>query len=496
MSRPSAFRNEFGGCYTGASEKMISQFRVRRDRGQRHRRGDRVVTVMDWSTDKVLALAPDSSSASAGQGLASERKWTSLGVSDRAIWGLCQGSGKDPYQARVDLSEPAFKCSCPSRKFPCKHGLGLLLLFAKTRTIFKEGAEPGWVSEWIDGRVEKAEKKSEKAKVVAEAPVDLAAQAKRAAARDERVRQGVAECRTWLDDLLRRGLAAAQSSATSECERVAARMIDAQAPGLAGMVRRIARSMASGEGWEVRTLEHLGRIHLLLAAASRLDELPSELVGDARVAIGYNQSKEEVLGAQGVSDFWSVVGQAFEEDERLTVRRTWLWGKRTARTALVLDFAPGNQPLDTSLVPGTGFEGEVVFYPSGAPLRALLKSRAEGSQVAEVPAAEAQNTIGANIERFATALGANPWLTRWPMVLPRMRLVRSRDRWLLGQGEEMLPLSPAFARGIQLWRLLAATGGREATIVVEWDGETAEPVGLFVDAGGVKYIGLVARGAA
>jgi hypothetical protein len=451
---------------------------------------------MDWSTDKVLALAPDSGSASAGQGLASERKWTSLGVSDRAIWGLCQGSGKDPYQTRIDMSEPVFKCSCPSRKFPCKHGLGLLLLFAKSRGSFKSGAEPGWVSEWIDGRAEKAEKKAEKAKVVAEAPVDLAAQAKRAAVREDRVRQGVAECRSWLDDLLRRGLAAAQSSATSECERVAARMVDAQAPGLAAMVRRIARSMASGDGWEERTLEHLGRVHLLLTAADRLGTLPGEIAGDVRVAIGYNQPKEDVLAGHGVADLWTVVGQAFEEDERLTVRRTWLWGKRTARAALVLDFAVGRQPLDTSLVPGTGFEGEVVFYPSGAPLRALVKSRGEGSRAAEVPADESQNTIGANLVRFARALGANPWLMRWPMVLPRTRVVCSGDRWLLGQGEQMLPLSPAFARGIQLWRLLAATGGREATIAVEWDGDAAEPVGLFVDAGGTGYVGLVARWAA
>jgi hypothetical protein len=381
-----------------------------------------------WTVDKVLALAPDSGSASAGQGLASERKWTSLGVSDRAIWGLCQGSGKDPYQARVDMGEPAFKCSCPSRKFPCKHGLGLLLLFAKAHASFKAGAEPGWVSEWIDGRADKAEKKTEKAKAVAEAPVDLAAQAKRAAAREDRVRQGASECRIWLDDLLRGGLAAAQSSATTECERVAARMIDAQAPGLAGMVRRIARSMASGDGWEVRTLEHLGRVHLLLAAAERLVELPPALAGDVRVALGYSQPKEDVLAGPGVSDNWTVVGQAFEEDDRLTVRRTWLWGKRTARAALVLDFAVGNQPLDTSLVPGMSFVGDVVFYPSGAPLRALVKSRGDSSQSVEVPQDDGQNSVRANLERFASALGANPWLTRWPMVLPRTRLLRSGNQ--------------------------------------------------------------------
>ncbi|MBX9735563.1 MAG: SWIM zinc finger family protein, partial [Phycisphaerales bacterium] len=186
----------------------------------------------DWSTDKVLALAPDSGSASAGQALANARKWTSVGMSDRAIWGLCQGSGKDPYQARIDMGEPAFKCSCPSRKFPCKHGLGLLLLFVKERASFKTVTEPGWVSDWIDGRAQKTEKKIEKAKAAAEAPADPEAQAKRAAARDDRVRQGVLECRTWLDDLLRRGLASAQADAASEWERVAARMVDAQAPGL------------------------------------------------------------------------------------------------------------------------------------------------------------------------------------------------------------------------------------------------------------------------
>lgn len=452
--------------------------------------------VKDWSTETVLALAPDAGSASAGQGLASERKWTALGESDRAVWGLCQGSGKDPYQTRVDLGESVFKCSCPSRKFPCKHGLGLLLLYAKASASFKRGAEPGWVSEWIDGRAEKAEKKTEKAKAAAEAPVDAAAQAKRAALREERVRQGVAECRAWLDDLLRRGLAAAQSDANAECERVAARMVDAQAPGLAGMVRRIPRSMGSGAGWEVRTLEHLGRLHLLLAAADRLGELPSELAGDVRVAIGYNQPKEEVLARQGVSDLWTIAGQAYEEDDRLTVRRTWLWGKRTAKVALVVDFAVGNQPLDTSHVAGASFEGEVVFYPSGVPLRALVKSRGEGTHAVEMPGDEGRNAIGAQLERFATALGANPWLTRWPMVLRRTRVVRSGSRWLLGQGEEMLPLSPAFERGIQLWRLLSATGGGEATIVAEWDGEVAEPVGVFVDAGGTRYVGLVARWAA
>lgn len=36
-------------------------------------------------------------------------------MKEAAVWGLCQGSGKDPYQTQIDLIGPAFRCSCPSR---------------------------------------------------------------------------------------------------------------------------------------------------------------------------------------------------------------------------------------------------------------------------------------------------------------------------------------------------------------------------------------------
>src|ERR1043165_5944996 len=201
--------------------------------------------MASWTPDSVIALAPDASAASAGQALSSAKKWSGLGSSDRAIWGLCQGSGKDPYQCRIELSEPAFKCSCPSRKFPCKHGLGLLLLFGKDAAAFKAGAEPGWVADWLASRSERAEKKVEKGKAAAEKPVDVEAQAKRAAQREARVQDGVAGCRVWLEDLVRRGLAAAQVENAASWERTAARMVDAQAPGLAGFVRRIPETIAS-----------------------------------------------------------------------------------------------------------------------------------------------------------------------------------------------------------------------------------------------------------
>ena len=65
-----------------------------------------------------------------------------------AVWGLCQGSGKEPYQTQINLIGPAFHCSCPSRNFPCKHALGLLLLLATAEDQFESAAPPPTNTLW------------------------------------------------------------------------------------------------------------------------------------------------------------------------------------------------------------------------------------------------------------------------------------------------------------------------------------------------------------
>jgi hypothetical protein len=65
----------------------------------------------------VAALAPDAKVAAAGRKLGAPKSWQSSGRSADALWGVCRGS--TVYQVRVDLSDLAVKCSCPSRKHPC-----------------------------------------------------------------------------------------------------------------------------------------------------------------------------------------------------------------------------------------------------------------------------------------------------------------------------------------------------------------------------------------
>ncbi len=334
---------------------------------------------LEWTSDQVLKLAPDASAARSGRDLASVRRWAALGCNEEACWGECQGSGSSPYQTQIDLRGPAFRCSCPSRKFPCKHGLALFLLYAENQIAFAACEPPAWVLEWQAARAKKEEQRANKAETAREgepaAPVDSAAQAKRLAQREAKVSAGLEELKRWLLDLVRQGLASAQARPYSFWESVAARMVDAQAPGLARAVSDLAGIPASGEGWPDRLLERLGRLLLLVEGYSRISDLPEPTQADLRSLVGWTQDQKELAGRPGVRDRWHVLGRRVEIEDRLKVQRNWLWGQTTGRAALVLSFAAGNQPLDVSLVPGTGIDAELVFFPSSWPLRALVKER-------------------------------------------------------------------------------------------------------------------------
>ncbi|MEU8661961.1 SWIM zinc finger family protein, partial [Actinoplanes philippinensis] len=73
--------------------------------------------VERWSVAQVEALAPDPASLRNARGAAGQ--FSATGLTGDVLWGLCRG-----YQVAADLAGPAFKCSCPSRKIPCKHVLG------------------------------------------------------------------------------------------------------------------------------------------------------------------------------------------------------------------------------------------------------------------------------------------------------------------------------------------------------------------------------------
>lgn len=439
--------------------------------------------TVTWTTEQILSLAPDPASAKAGRGLANPRNWVSLGANERVLWGECNGSGIHPYQTQVDLAGPAFKCSCPSRKFPCKHGLALFLLYASQPQSFADSAPPDWVTNWLARREEKARPKERQPAVEEDASKQArreAAQARRATQRHERILAGLDELELWLCDLVRQGLAAAQSHPTRFWSDAATRLVDAQAPGLAHLVRELAGIPASGNGWPERLLERLGMIALLIESYRRLETFPASLQATIRTLVGWSQEQAELQAEAGLTDRWIVVGQQVEEDERLIVERTWLLGEESGRHALILDFSPQHQALRSTYVPGTSFTGELVFYPAAYPLRAIVRQRGVVSPAA-APGSAGYKTIEELLWAQAQALAQTPWIEQFPTLLGAVIPLRQGERWAVcDSAGDLLPLHISAAQG---WTLLALSGGHPLILFGEWDGSRLTPLSAWADGG-------------
>jgi hypothetical protein len=414
-----------------------------------------------FSPDAVLALAPDAASVQAAAGIAVPARWRVLAAAEGYVWGQVQGTAL--YRVGVALEAPAFTCTCPSPKNPCKHGLALLLVHARAPEAFAAAPVPGWLTEWDERRRARAARR-ERGEIA-----DPSAQARRLAGREARILAGLDDLELWLGDLVRQGLAGVQGRPYAFWDGPAARLVDAQAPGLARRVRALAGVAASGAGWPERLLERIALIFLLIQAYRREAALPPDLRAEVRQLVGWTVSQEELLAtAPPVADRWQVLGQRIEEDERFRTQRVWL--QSGARWALILSFAAAGAPVDRSLRPGTTVDADLVFYPGVAPVRALVKGRrgtADG-------VAFAGTSIAAARAGYAAALAQNPWLDEAPVALAGV--VPDRDR--LGDDDHSLPIGRRFARANPL---VAVAGGRPVGVFGEWNGDSILPLGVQVE---------------
>lgn len=432
-----------------------------------------------WTTEQVLALAPDAASAKNGRSLAMRQKWVSLGRQPSTIWGECQGSGSTPYRTQIDLREPAFRCSCPSRKFPCKHGLGLFLLLAEQPDALVEAEPPAWVTAWLTSRSQQFAQKAERQTRQQEQAANPIAQAKRMVERQRKIRAGLQDLRLWLEDRVRQGIATLPQEPYQFWDSVAARLVDAQAPGVARQLRELGGIVHSGGNWSDRVLQRLGQLYLLCEGFERIDTLPDAVQADLRTQIGWSFTQDEVLAGSPWADIWLVVGQRTDEEERLKSRRTWLYGLSNRTFALVLDFAHGTQPFDQTLLPGMGLEAEVIFYPSAYPLRALIKTRQDAARLTKAP--PGSPSMAEAIATYGTALARCPWLEGFPLLLQAVTPHRDGESWLLqDQQGAVLPLSPRM-EAMQGWRLLALSGGHPLSVFGEWDGSSFLPFSVWAE---------------
>ncbi len=258
--------------------------------------------ALDEAAVDAMAINPDA--AKNGKALVAKKKFNALHVSDDGdlLFGACQGSGKDPYQCSVDFArpdQPTFRCSCPSRQLPCKHGLGLLYAFAQKKP-FATAAVPAD----LQAKREKLTARKEKQAEAAAAPpkpkeVNTAALAKKVKAQLD----GMDVLEKLVHDAVRLGIGNTNAKLAKQMEEQAKKLGDAYLPGarmaLHGYTRLFADeggafsnkkpSAAQTERTHTEALDQLARLHAVIKQGraylkKRLDDPTLAVPTDTAIA--------------------------------------------------------------------------------------------------------------------------------------------------------------------------------------------------------------------
>ncbi len=362
-----------------------------------------------------------------------------------------------------------------------------MLAYAKQKDVFEETTtEPDWVKEWIDKRQQKAEKLAETSKESSPETEQKAEKAKekRQNERVSQVEAGVAELELWLKDLVRTGFLALPNKSPQFFEQVAARMVDAKATGLAGRVRAFMDlNYIQNNDWQADSLRMAATLFLLIDAFKNSEKLSPQWQQSLKNLIGWNQSPKELLqnpDAEKIKDVWIVLGQEQEESEGITIQRNWLWGTKTNRTALILNFGTPYSPIENSVLPGAIIEAELVFFPAVLPQRTVLNLQKGFAEVFYTNN-DYLPDWNAAFKIKTDCLSLYPFTNDIPMIIKDLRLVLDKSGNILCDVTmHYHHISPSMKED-KLFRLYAQIGNGPVTLAGVLRSDGFLPLGIVQD---------------
>lgn len=446
---------------------------------------------MSLSLSKIEAIAPDQGSLSSAKKLLKPSGWPCICEDGNGLlWGECQGSGSTPYRVSVTEADAGYKCTCPSRKFPCKHSLALMWMRAEGKVPFAQGSAPGWVTDWLSrrrGPSSNASATAPRASIdaaneqdTAAPEIDLKAEAKALAARERSRKErdaaiigGIEELDIWIGDQIDAGVAAFSSNPAPACRTMAQRLVDAKAGGLAVLVDTLpSRLYAIPEvRRSIAAVRELGVLHIIGAAYRRQDQLPEPLKQDVRQAVGWNITRESLLAEpepmRKVSCWRVWLTRTEVQPDKLRRVETWLFDGEVH--AVLIDYVPVSLGASGSgYVAGEKFDAELVYYPSPVPHRALISQAMSGSEPFTEGLGLPEQSLAEAFRKYASALALKPWLGEHPLFFKGARIKRSTSGLFVVDEGVCLPINPK--QSSSAWPLLQCERVDGAIL---WNGDTA-----------------------
>lgn len=455
---------------------------------------------MALSLQKIEQLAPDQSSLAAAKKLLKPSQWPTLQDNGEGlIWGECQGSGSTPYRVAVTEADAGYKCTCPSRKFPCKHSLALMWMRADKLAPFAPGTPPQWVDDWLGRRrgptpgaaapkpAQPAAARPSIAAVaeeeasVPDAETEARAEAQRARSRAQReslIAGSIGAMEQWIADQLERGLAGFDQRAAQDCATLAKRLVDGKAGGLANRISALPAALfrvPEDERPQIAA-RALASAYLIGQAYTRQDSLPELLRADVRQAVGWNVTREALIEDAGllrVDGRWRVLAARDEvQPDRLRRIETWLQTDAAGgHCAVLIDYIPVSGGATGNMyLPGEVLDATLVFYPSPVPLRAQIIAH-RGTQAAAGDWAGSVMGLPEAIAAWRTALARKPWLDAYPLAVAGVQVRVAGARLHACSGDVALPLAAASHDAALP---LASVG--EISLFGLWDGREWTPL--------------------
>jgi hypothetical protein len=253
----------------------------------------------ELTSSYVDSLAPNAAAIKNGQGLVRKKSFIQLHRSENGelLFGQCAGSGKTPYECSVDFvapENPVFRCSCPSRQFPCKHALGLLYAYVEGQTF-----TPASVPEDVATKREKAEKREEnKVKQAAEGGGSKPKKVNKSALKKKITAQleGLDLLEKLVLSLIRGGLSTIDAKTLKTIQEHVKQLGNYYLSGAQIELRRFALLLGKGQDREqsyTYAVEQLTRLHAFIKKGRNYLAERSE---DPELALDHESTVDEWLG--------------------------------------------------------------------------------------------------------------------------------------------------------------------------------------------------------
>lgn len=185
--------------------------------------------------ERIALLAPNAAAVANARKISRSGEFTELCKTEdeTLLFGTCKGSGANPYSVSADFQNPdnpVFRCSCPSRQFPCKHGLALIFEYLAGKNF-----QTALLPEDIKAKREKQGAKKDAVKSDAPKKMNKAAAAKKM----QKQLEGLDLAEQFLKDVLQAGLATLGASSIKAYKDLSKQLGDYYLPGPQAVVNAL-----------------------------------------------------------------------------------------------------------------------------------------------------------------------------------------------------------------------------------------------------------------